>query len=313
MLEKFKFSTLIKNINQLHIPKKLNLILEGGCMNGAYEIGGLTLIKELENKKLTEIDKISGASVGAYAGFLFFTDNLSKYIDDYGEMRKSFKKHLKLLKLEEQLRFLVGELTDIQFKSLQKDKLFITFYNVDTQQQEVISKYSTKEELITSILKSCHLPFLINGECFYKDKKTNNKYIDGGVPYLFPIQSTGDNAIKNLYMKLTQYDRIKTTLNVSYEKTVHGRILEGMLDVYNFFLKNSETKMCSYVEEWSQMNIIYYKFCEVGYKLIIILIYTISILTNTPLPKFKKTHFYKHFSPIFYKIYEKILIYLVFV
>lgn len=315
MLEKFRFATLIKNIEPDHIPKKLNLILEGGCMNGAYEIGGLTLLKELEKKNLTSIEKISGASVGAYAGFLFLTGNLNKYIDEYGEMRSSFKKHLKLLKLEEQLRFIANKLSDIQFKSLQKDKLFITFYNVDTQQQEVISKYSTREELITSILKSCHLPFLINGECFYVDKKTNTKYIDGGVPYLFPIQTVqkDKSPIKNLYMKLTQYDRIKTTINVSYEKTVHGRILEGLIDTYNFFLKKSETNMCSYVEEWSQINKIYYKFCEIGYKLIIILIYTFSILINTVFPKFKKTHFYKHFSPIFYKIYKKVLIYLVFV
>ena len=220
MLEKFRFATLIKNIEPDHIPKKLNLILEGGCMNGAYEIGGLTLLKELEKKNLTSIEKISGASVGAYAGFLFLTDNLNKYIDEYGEMRSSFKKHLKLVKLEEQIRFIANKLSDIQFKSLQKDKLFITFYNVDTQQQEVISKYSTIEELITSILKSCHLPFLINGECFYVDKKTNTKYIDGGVPYLFPINSSQKDItpVKNLYMKLTQYDRIKTTINVSYEE-----------------------------------------------------------------------------------------------
>jgi predicted patatin/cPLA2 family phospholipase len=315
MLDKFRFSTLIRNIESAHIPKKLNLILEGGCMNGAYEIGGLTLLKEMEKKKLTTIEKISGASVGAYAGFLFLTNNLNKYIDEYGEMRDSFKKHLKLVKLEQQLRFLVNKLSDIQFKSLQKDKLFITFYNLDTQQQEVISKYSTREELITSILKSCHLPFLINGECFYVDKKTNTKYIDGGVPYVFPIHTSQTDIfpIKNLYMKLTQYDRIKTTINVSYEKTVHGRILEGVIDTYNFFLKNNETNMCSYVEDWSVFNKVYYNLSEIGYKLVILLIYAISILINIVSPKFKKTHFYKHFSPIFYKIYEKVLIYLVFV
>ena len=105
----------------------------------------------------------------------------------------------------------------------------------------------------------------------------------------------------------------KTTINVSYEKTVHGRILEGVIDTYNFFLKKCETKMCSYVEGWSLFNKVYYKFCELGYKLIIILIYTFSVLINTVSPKYKKTHFYKHFSPIFYKIYEKVLIYLVFV
>lgn len=309
MLDKFNFSTLVANINPPHIPKKLNLVLEGGCMNGAYEIGGLTFIKELEEQQLTKVEKISGASVGAYAGFLFLTNNLTYYIDEYVEMCESFKKNLKLIKLEEQLRFLVNKITNKQFKSLQNDKLFITFYNIDTQRQEVISKYPTKEELIVSILKSCHIPFLINGECFYYDKNQKTRYIDGGVPYLFPTTT----LTKNLYMKLTQYDRIKTIINVSYEKTVHGRILEGIIDTYNFFLKKCETKMCSYVEDWSTLNVIYYKTCELGYKVIIILIFTLTSLIKMLSPKFKKTHFYKHFSPIFYKIYEKILIYLVFV
>ena len=317
MLDKLELATLINNIEESHIPKKLNLILEGGCMNGAYEIGGLTFIKQLEKNNYTSIEKISGASVGAYAGFLFITDNLTHYIDEYSDMRDSFKKHLKLVKLEEQLRFLVGKLTESQFKSLQNDKLFVTFYNVDTQQQEVISKYATKEELIISILKSCHIPFLINGECFYYDKESKTRYVDGGVPYLFKSTSDDDSSypkeVKNLYMKLTQYDRIKTTINVSYEKTVHGRILEGVIDTYNFFLKNRETKMCSFVERWSAFNRMYYTVCSLGYKVIIVIIYVISILINAVSPSFKKTHFYKHFSPVFYKIYEKIILYLVFV
>jgi hypothetical protein len=312
MLDRLKFSTLIENINHKHIPKKINLILEGGCMNGAYEIGGLMFIKQLECKKLTKVEKISGASVGAYAGFLYLTNNLNNYIDDYGEMCESFKKNLKLIKLESQIKILVEKLTEEEFENIKNDKLFITFYNIDTQQQEVISKFTTKADLIKSIMKSCHLPFLIDGNCFYNDKENNTFYIDGGVPYIFK-NMVPENEIKNMYMKLTQYDRIKTTLNISYEKTVHGRILEGVIDTYNFFLKNKETSMCSYVDEWSILNKAHYKICEIGYKLLIILICIISDLINQVYPNFKKTHFYKHFSPIFLKIYEKILLYLVFV
>ena len=51
-------------------------------------------------------------------------------------------------------------------------------------------------------------------------------------------------------MTLTRYDKIKSILNVSNEKTIHGRVLEGIIDTYNFFLKNRMTDMCSYVEDW---------------------------------------------------------------
>ena len=313
MLKDFNFETLISNIPSQHIPPSLNLILEGGCMNGAYEIGGLLLIKMLEKQKKTKIKKISGASVGAYAGFLYLTNNLEQYIDDYEGMKLNFKKTLTLSTLKEQLTILVNNLTIKQFSSLQKNKLFITFYNIQTQQQEIISSYPSRKDLITSILKSCHMPFLINGDCFYTEG--NNKYIDGGIPYIFKTKTKTKTKTKNLYMYLTQINKLKTILNVSYEKTIHGRILEGLLDTYNFFLKNKQSKMCSYVDDWSLINRLYYKVIQNAYHILIYLIYLINttfIFTKPLLVKFKKTHLFKHFSPIVKKIYEKIIIYLVF-
>ena len=50
-------------------------------MNGAYEIGGLMLIKEMEKLKYFKIKRISGASVGGYAGFLYLIDKLDVYIE----------------------------------------------------------------------------------------------------------------------------------------------------------------------------------------------------------------------------------------
>lgn len=308
MLNNFKLTSLIDNIDPAHIPKKLNLVLEGGCMNGAYEIGGLLLIKELEHRGLTSISKISGASVGAYAGFLYLTNNLEKYADDYNLMKENFKKDLKLSYLKQQITVLVNNLSNKQFKSLQKDKLFITFYNVSTRQQQIISKYSSKKELINSILKSCHLPFLINGDCFYEEKDSN--YMDGGVPYLFNEKET------SLYMRLTQFDKIKSILNISYEKTIHGRILEGIIDTYNFFLKMKTTQMCSYTSNWNQYDKLYYKSTKTLYHLLIYLISIIHIFYKISKPiliKYEKTHFYKHFSPILIEFFKKLIIYLVFV
>ena len=71
MLKDMNFEILLKNLNKHNFLFDLDLVLEGGCMNGAYEIGGLMLIKEMEKLKYFKIKRISGASVGGYAGFLY--------------------------------------------------------------------------------------------------------------------------------------------------------------------------------------------------------------------------------------------------
>ena len=310
MLKDFNFNTLISNIPTEHVPENMNLILEGGCMNGAYEIGGLLFIKMLEKKNLTSIDRISGASVGAYAGFLYLTDNLEHYVDDYNKMKEKFKKNLILSSLQEQLTILVNNLSHEQFSSLQKDKLFVTFYNIETGQQQLKSCYQSREELISTILKSCHIPYLINGECFYKENEIS--YMDGCFPFIFPKHQPSK---KNLYMRLSQLNRLKTILNVSYEKTIHGRILEGLLETYNFFLKNRATTMCSFTEGWSIQDKLKNVSLKVVFQLLIWGLYLLNISFTFIKPKlieFKKTHLFKHFSPILKKIYKKIILYLVF-
>jgi predicted acylesterase/phospholipase RssA len=183
MLKDLKLGVLLKNLDKSNFSFNLDLVLEGGCMNGAYEIGGLILIKELEKLKYFKIKRVSGASVGAYAGLLYLIDKLHVYVEEYEIMKEGFRETLTLEKLEQQLRKLVYNLSDKEFKSLQKNKLYIRFYDVNTQECILKYKYKTREELIETILKSCHMPFLINGKMFYeKDKK---QYIDGGMPYIF--------------------------------------------------------------------------------------------------------------------------------
>ena len=42
------------------------------------------------------------------------------------------------------------------------------------------SKYKNIDDIIESILKSCFIPFFIDGKMTYK-----NKYVDGFTPYIF--------------------------------------------------------------------------------------------------------------------------------
>jgi len=48
MLKDLNLNILLKNLDKNKFLFDLDLVLEGGCMNGAYEIGGLMFIKELE-------------------------------------------------------------------------------------------------------------------------------------------------------------------------------------------------------------------------------------------------------------------------
>ena len=62
------------------------------------KIGGLKYFK---------IKRVSGASVGAYAGLLYLIDKLHVYVEEYEIMKEGFRETLTLEKLEQQLRKLV--------------------------------------------------------------------------------------------------------------------------------------------------------------------------------------------------------------
>ena len=72
---------LTQNLNQKLIPENINVIVDGGAFNGAYAIGTLLYLKQLEKQKLTTINKVSGTSIGAILSFLFITDSLFENIN----------------------------------------------------------------------------------------------------------------------------------------------------------------------------------------------------------------------------------------
>jgi hypothetical protein len=110
----------------------------------------------------------------------------------------------------------------------------------------VKSTYKDVDELIQTIIKSSYIPFLIDGNILYE-----NKYIDGITPFIF----TKEPNKKILYLDLYGYDKIGNLFNVKNEKTNFHRILSGLLDIHSFYIKQSSTQMCSYVNDWNLSNI----------------------------------------------------------
>ena len=59
---------------------------------------------------------------------------------------------------------------------------------------------------------------------------------------------------KILYLDLFGYDKLLHMICIKNEKTNIHRILSGMLDIHTFFIKQSNTQMCSYVNDWNIIN-----------------------------------------------------------
>ena len=245
-------SGLLENLLKKDFHHTIDIVLEGGCMNGAYELGGLMLIKALEKNGKVTIRRLSGASVGSFVSLLYLTDQLECYVKNYKDWREDFNNTVKLHKFKNLVMDICTKMTDKVFKSLQRSKIFITYYDIKTKKCILKKEYSSREELAESILKSCHLPYLINGDPFYKTAE--GEYLDGGLPYIFKLQKD----TKILYMKLTRHDKLHNIFNVAGEISIDGRILEGLLDTYNFLMNEKPTDMCSFVNNWGFLSLIRY-------------------------------------------------------
>ena len=77
-----------------------------------------------------------------------------------------------------------------------------------------------------------------------------HKYVDGINPHIFRPER--DKRI--LYVDLFGYDKLFHFFNIKNEKSNEHRMLAGLLDVHNFFIKQHSTCMCSYVDNWNVIH-----------------------------------------------------------
>jgi hypothetical protein len=245
-------SKLIENlpdtIKNVKTPQIIDLVLDGGVFNGSYLIGALYFLKEMEKQKYIKINRISGCSIGSVAAFLYFIDSLELMTQLYIIANKDFKETHRLKTVKELKQYLIQHIpNDICDKV--NDKFYITYYNIKKKEKKIKSKFRDIDEIIDTIIKSCFIPYLIDGNILYQ-----SKYIDGINPYIFNKEPDS----KILYLDLFGYDKIGNLLNIKNEKTNYHRILSGMLDIHSFFIKQSNTSMCSYVNEWNYTNYFFY-------------------------------------------------------
>lgn len=267
----------IKNIPRGTNPINMDLVLDGGMFNGSYLIGSLYFLKELERIKYVNIKRISGTSVGAAVALLYLinkldlSQNISKKIKE--ELQKTY--FISIIKNYKNLIFENKELKEEEEEEILKlvnNRLYITYYKKrkkDGNFEKIIKKnYKTIDEIFESIIKSCFVPFFVDGNILYKEK-----YFDGLTPYIFEI----NNKRKMLYLNLCDWNKLEYMINIKNEKSDYHRIITGILDVHLFLIKESNTSMCSYVNNWTLLYKIRKQYIKYIYEYLIVKIITIII------------------------------------
>ena len=274
-------------------PIQIDLILDGGIFNGSYLIGALYFLKEMEKQNYIKINRISGCSIGSVIAFIYMIDSLDISENFYNIVLEQLKTTHRLNISNILYDFLKDRIPDDICNKVNK-KLYITYYNLKINKKKVKHVYKNKKEIVNTILKSSYIPFIMDGNILFKQK-----YIDGINPYIFKIK----NNNKILHLDLFGSDKIKYLINIKNEPNNFHRILSGLLDIHNFFIKQSNTDMCSYINDWSlfdKIRILLKTFIE---KILIYFVSIVVIIKKYIPNEIEDYVLYKIFSKITYETY----------
>ena len=266
---------LVKNVEYNEDGSKrecenIDLILSGGAFNVSYLAGCLYFLREMREKGIIKINKISTCSASSLMGILFMVDKVDMLEEKiYKMLMESFKKNKSVIFSEETLDNVIRTITDElpeDILNIVNNKLYITYYDVIECRKVVKSEYKTLDELINVIRRSCFIPYIT------MDKLCEEgRYIDGGTPYIF----SKEDGVKRLYINLCGYDKILDSLIIKKEKVMTHRVLNGVLDTHDFFFKVRKTSMCCYVDDWNIIRKIDFMLNELRVYMACLLIYIV--------------------------------------
>ena len=275
---------LIKNIDESNIKEKeIDLIISGGAFNVSYLAGCLYFICEMREKGLIRINKISTCSASSIMGLLFLIDKVDIFVEKLYELLiGSFKRNRNVIFDEQSLSSIIkiieGELPEDVLDKI-NNRLYITYYDVIDCKHVIKSTFEDVNDIIKTIRRSCFIPYITMDKLL-----EDNKYIDGGTPYIFNKES-GKNR---LYIDLCGMDKIMDSIVIKRDKIVMHRILGGIIDIHNFFFKCKETSMCCYVEDWGIIRMLEFKMLEFRLYTICVFIYILVMVNDNIIDKHYK-------------------------
>ena len=277
-------SVLIKNIDSSVIKEKnIDLILSGGAFNASYLAGCLYFIREMCERGLICVNKVSTCSASSIMGLLFIVDKLDIFIEKmYELLLGSFKKNRSVIFDEESLCSIINvieeELPEDVISRI-NGRLYITYYDVANCRQVVKSSFDDVSDIIKTIRRSCFIPYITMDKLMEE-----NRYVDGGTPYIF----NKEYGVNRIYINLCGADKIMDALVIKRDKIVMHRILGGILDIHNFFFKCKKTSMCCYVEDWGIVRMLEFKMLECRLYFICVILYVIIKVRDDIVYKYYK-------------------------
>ena len=239
---------LIENVNHSNIPPKINVIFDGGALNGFYATGIALYLRELENQNII-VEKVSGCSAGACVGLNYLMKNFDYTETFFNKLTTSFRNIHCLQIIPTLIRENVYYLFDNDDSALDtiQNRLYISYYDMDEKKQQVVHSYKSRDDLVEYLTRSSFIPYIIDGEQLYK-----KRYIDGISPYIF------DNNLPNLFIKLFSNGRLSRCIMTKSEENPHHRIIAGVADANDFFT-TGKSIMCSYMNNWSTIENILFR------------------------------------------------------
>lgn len=222
--------------------QKLGLVLEGGGVKGAYQIGALMAVREL----LVEFDGVVGTSIGAINGAIYLEGGYSKLFDVWNEiqtntvfdlsdeetaalkgldlkpaiLRVMLEKKLGTFKMlessyEKSQKFFETIVNEEDIRASGKDYGLVTFNISDMQPIEKMMDEIDEGKLVDYIIASATFPI------FPPKIIDDKKYIDGGVYDNMPINL----LVKNGYDKML-------VIRTNVESKQPKRKVEGNPDLF---------------------------------------------------------------------------------
>jgi hypothetical protein len=285
---------LPNKIKHTETPIEIDLVLDGGVFNASFTIGALYFLKEMEKQNIIKIKRISGCSIGSVLGLLYLIDKLDLTSSLYKKMVLYFKKKYNLKIYKNLKKLLKGEIPE-NVCDIVNDRLYVTYNNVITGEKKVKSNFSNEKKLFETIVRSSFCPFIIDNNITYL-----NKYVDGINPYIFePLENR-----KILFLDLSGMDKLSYKFSIKNEKTNLYRLVSGIIDIHIFFTKNSETFMCSYVNDWSYTYKLHYRLRLIFEKMLCLFFFILLFLKKCINNTINADNiFYKLFTTIFKDIY----------
>lgn len=246
--------SLIQNLpekfkkEQTHL--QLDVVFEGGLFNGSYLAGSLIYLKALEQKKMITIKKLSGCSIGAITALLYFINDENVIINIYKLAYSHFKSNYNVNIFDDVFSLLKQHLPSNIIEKI-NNRLYISYYNVQTGKRVVKKSYKNVDELFEIIRRSCSFPYVIDNQIYYK-----HKYIDGLYPFVFQSNNTNSNPNKHiLYLNIHNIDKIPGMISIKNESSNFHRMMEGMLETHLFFMHGfCKTNICSFTDQWNPMD-----------------------------------------------------------